>query len=91
MFSLTLHIDLYSSSISFIECMYVRVELTIYVVSVPVQELQNFDKKLRMALRRIVEDGIDMPCVAMIINREEQQVKCSNLSIIRSADGLIFE
>ena len=69
--------------------MHVRVELTIYVGSVPVQKLQNFDEKLRMALRRIVEDGIDMP--RMIINREERQVKCSNLSIIGSADGLIFE
>ena len=91
MFNLTLDIHLYSSSISFIERMHVRVELTIYVGSVPVQELQSFDEKLRMALRRIVEDGIDMPRMAMIINREERQVKCSNLSIIRSADGLFFE
>ena len=71
--------------------MHVRVELTIYVGSVPVQKLQNFDEMLRMALRRIVEDGIDMPRMAMIINREERQVKCSNISIIGSADGLIFE
>ena len=71
--------------------MHVRVELTIYVGSVPVQELQSFDEKLRMALRRIVEDGIDMPRMAMIINREERQVKLSNLSIIASADGLFFE
>ena len=91
MFNLTLNIHLYSSSISFIERMHVRVELTIYVGSVPVQELQSFDEKLRMALRRIVEDGIDMPRMAMIINREERQVKLSNLSIIASADGLFFE
>ena len=91
MFNLTLDIHLYSSSISFIERMHVRVELTIYVGSVPVQELQSFDEKLRMALRRIVEDGIDMPRMAMIINREERQVKLSNLSIIASADGLFFE
>jgi hypothetical protein len=50
------------------------VDLPIYVGSVPVEELDNFDQKLVASFKRIAADGIDMTRISMVINRDERQV-----------------
>lgn len=49
--------------------------LPIYVGSVPTEHLDDFDSKLKASLRRIVSEGIDMERMAMVINRDERQVR----------------
>ncbi|KIK71096.1 hypothetical protein GYMLUDRAFT_147646 [Collybiopsis luxurians FD-317 M1] len=63
-----------------------RVSLPIYVGSVPTAELETFDKKLKASLRKIAAEGIDMERMAMVINREERQLR----SKIESAKGETF-
>jgi len=51
-----------------------RITLPIYIGSIPVEFLDNFDAKLKSSLQRIVESGIDMSRMKMVINRDERQV-----------------
>lgn len=50
-------------------------DLPIYIGSVPTELLEGFDQKLKTSLKRIVDEGIDMERMAMIINRDERQVR----------------
>jgi hypothetical protein len=50
------------------------VDMPVYIGSVPVEELDNFDQKLVASFRRIADDGIDMTRIYMVINRDERQV-----------------
>lgn len=38
------------------------------------ERLNDFDSKLKVSLRRIVSEGINMERMAMVINRDERQV-----------------
>lgn len=51
-----------------------RVDLSIYIGSVPVEHLDDFNSKLRNSFQRIAKEGIDMKRMAMVLNREERQV-----------------
>ena len=57
------------------------ISLPIYVGSVPTEHLNDFDSKLKVSLRRIVSEGIDMERMVMVINRDERQV--SEFHLIR--------
>jgi hypothetical protein len=50
-------------------------DLPIYVGSVPTEHLDTFDTKLKASFERIVKEGIDMERMAMVINRDERQVR----------------
>lgn len=50
------------------------VDLPIYIGSVPVEALDNFDEKLVASFKQIALDGIDMTRMYMVINRDERQV-----------------
>ena len=50
-------------------------DLTIYVGSVPTEYLDTFDTKLKASFERIVKEGLDMERTAMVINRDERQVR----------------
>ncbi|KAF9270307.1 hypothetical protein L218DRAFT_952466 [Marasmius fiardii PR-910] len=63
-----------------------RVYLPVYVGSVPTTHLDTFNEKLKNSLRRIVKEGIDMERMAMIINRDERQLR----SKLESAKGDTF-
>ncbi|KAE9411017.1 hypothetical protein BT96DRAFT_952834 [Gymnopus androsaceus JB14] len=63
-----------------------RVSLPIYIGSVPTEHLDTFDQKLKASLQRIVKEGIDMDRMAMVINREERQLR----SKLESAKGDTF-
>ncbi|RDB28821.1 hypothetical protein Hypma_015435 [Hypsizygus marmoreus] len=63
-----------------------HVDLPIYIGSVPTEHLNNFDDKLRSSFRRIVKDGIDMERMAMVLNRDERQLR----SKLESAKGDTF-
>ncbi|KAJ7293661.1 Metalloenzyme, LuxS/M16 peptidase-like protein [Mycena rebaudengoi] len=60
--------------------------LPIYVGSVPTENLNDFDIKLKTSLKRIVSEGIDMERMAMVINRDERQLR----SKLESAKGDTF-
>ncbi|KAJ6575205.1 Metalloenzyme, LuxS/M16 peptidase-like protein [Mycena capillaripes] len=60
--------------------------LPIYVGSVPTELLDDFDSKLKASLQRIVSEGIDMERMAMVINRDERQLR----SKLESAKGDTF-
>lgn len=60
--------------------------MAIYVGSVPVAHIANFPDKLRASLARIVEEGLDMGRMAMVINRDERQLR----SRIESSKGDAF-
>ena len=61
-------------------------DLAIYVGSVPVEHLASFPEKLRASLARVAEDGLDMERMAMVINRDERQLR----SRIEAAKGDVF-
>lgn len=63
-----------------------RGDLAIYVGSVPVEHLASFPDRLRASLTRIAEDGLDMERMAMVINRDERQLRSS----IESSKGDAF-
>jgi Zn-dependent M16 (insulinase) family peptidase len=63
-----------------------RGDLAIYVGSVPVEHLASFPDRLRASLARIVEEGLDMERMAMVINRDERQLR----SKIESSKGDAF-
>ncbi|KAF9460806.1 Metalloenzyme, LuxS/M16 peptidase-like protein [Collybia nuda] len=80
-------LTLYSSYIYFGEETRVnRVDLPIYIGSVPTAQLGNFDTKLKSSLNRIVEEGLDMERMAMVISRDERQLR----SKLESAKGDTF-
>ncbi|KAJ7225434.1 Metalloenzyme, LuxS/M16 peptidase-like protein [Mycena pura] len=62
------------------------ISLPIYVGSVPTEHLNDFDSKLKVSLRRIVSEGIDMERMVMVINRDERQLR----SKLESSKGDIF-
>ncbi|KAF9822062.1 hypothetical protein IEO21_00056 [Rhodonia placenta] len=51
------------------------VDLPVYVGSVPVEYIDTFDEKLKASLQRVVDEGIDMKRMAMVINRDERQLR----------------
>jgi hypothetical protein len=51
------------------------VDLPIYIGSVPTEHLDTFDEKLRDSLKRIAQEGFDMTRMAMVISRDERQVR----------------
>lgn len=51
-----------------------RVDLPVYVGSVPTPHLDTFHEKLQACFNRIVQEGIDMKRMAMVIDRDERQV-----------------
>ncbi|KAJ4486251.1 Metalloenzyme, LuxS/M16 peptidase-like protein [Lentinula aciculospora] len=63
-----------------------RVSMPIYVGSVPTENLDTFDQKLKASFQRIVKEGIDMERIAMVINRDERQLR----SKLESAKGDTF-
>ena len=63
-----------------------RGDLAIYVGSVPVAHIASFPDKLRASLARIVEEGLDMRRMAMVINRDERQLR----SMVESSKGDAF-
>ncbi|KAJ3976962.1 Metalloenzyme, LuxS/M16 peptidase-like protein [Lentinula raphanica] len=63
-----------------------RVSMPIYVGSVPTEYLDTFDQKLKASFQRIVKEGIDMERMAMVINRDERQLR----SKLESAKGDTF-
>ncbi|KAI9060189.1 hypothetical protein FKP32DRAFT_1595582 [Trametes sanguinea] len=62
------------------------VDLPVYVGSVPTEHLDTFDEKLRNSLRRIADEGLDMDRMAMVINRDERQLR----SKLESSQGDTF-
>jgi len=63
-----------------------RGDLAIYVGSVPVRHLASFPDKLRASLARIAEEGLDMGRMAMVLDRDERQLR----SKIESSKGDAF-
>jgi len=63
-----------------------RDDLAIFVGSVPVEHLASFPDRLRASLSRISEEGLDMERMAMVINRDERQLR----SKIESSKGDTF-
>ncbi|KAF8844003.1 hypothetical protein BDN67DRAFT_895938 [Paxillus ammoniavirescens] len=62
------------------------VDLPVYIGSVPAEHLDGFDERLTASFRRIAEEGIDMTRMAMVINRDERQLR----SKLESAKGDTF-
>lgn len=60
--------------------------LTIYAGSVPMEELDGFDKRLLNSLKRVAAEGIDMERMLMLINRDERQLR----SKLESSKGETF-
>lgn len=54
--------------------------------SVPAEHLASFPDKLRASLTRIAGEGLDMERMAMVINRDERQLR----SKIESSKGDAF-
>jgi hypothetical protein len=62
-----------------------RVDMPIYIGSVPTEHLDTFDVKLKESFKRIVAEGIDMERMKMVIDREIRQVCAED-----QQDGLLF-
>lgn len=63
-----------------------RNALYIYAGSVPTEQLDAFDEKLQTSLRRIAGEGFDMERMAMVIDRDERQLR----SKVESSKGDVF-
>ncbi|KAF8898648.1 Metalloenzyme, LuxS/M16 peptidase-like protein [Infundibulicybe gibba] len=63
-----------------------RVNLPIYIGSVPTEHLMDFDQKLKTSFEGIVKAGIDMERMSMVIDRDERQLR----SKLESAKGDTF-
>ena len=50
-------------------------DLPVYIGSVPTEELDKLDQKLKSSLGKIVSEGLDMTRMAMVINRDQRQVR----------------
>ncbi|KAH9944050.1 Metalloenzyme, LuxS/M16 peptidase-like protein [Epithele typhae] len=61
-------------------------DLPVYIGSVPTEHLDTFDEKLKASLKRIADTGIDMERMAMIIARDERQLR----SRIEASGGDVF-
>lgn len=59
-----------------------RIDLPIYIGSVPTEHLESFPEKLRSSLRRITDEGIDMERMKITINRDERQVCLSGFLLL---------
>ncbi|KAK2461846.1 hypothetical protein APHAL10511_006309 [Amanita phalloides] len=62
------------------------VNLPVYISSVPTEHLDGFNERFKASLERIVTTGIDMQRIAMVINRDERQLR----SRLESAKGDTF-
>ncbi|KAI0673522.1 Metalloenzyme, LuxS/M16 peptidase-like protein [Trametes maxima] len=62
------------------------VDLPVYVGSIPTEHLDTFDEKLKASLRRVVDEGLDMDRMAMVISRDERQLR----SKVESSQGDTF-
>ncbi|EKM61160.1 uncharacterized protein PHACADRAFT_247588 [Phanerochaete carnosa HHB-10118-sp] len=60
--------------------------LYIYAGSVPAEHLDSFDEKLQNSLKRIAKEGFDMKRMAMVIDRDERQLR----SKVESSKGDTF-
>lgn len=49
-------------------------DLPIYIGSVPTEHLDDMPSKLRAAIDKIASDGVDLPRMGMVINRDQRQV-----------------
>lgn len=63
-----------------------RDDLAIYIGSVPVEHLASFPGRLRDSLARIAGEDLDMERMALVINRDERQLR----SRIESSKGDAF-
>ncbi|PSS37563.1 hypothetical protein PHLCEN_2v579 [Hermanssonia centrifuga] len=63
-----------------------RGSLNVYIGSVPTEHLDTFDEKLRCSLQRVVKEGVDMDRMAMLIDRDERQLR----SKVESSKGDTF-
>ncbi|KAH7931086.1 hypothetical protein BV22DRAFT_1027850 [Leucogyrophana mollusca] len=59
------------------------VDLPIYIGSIPTEHIDSFDEKLKLSFQRIAKEGIDVPRMSMVINRDERQLR----SKLESAKG----
>ncbi|KAI0330572.1 hypothetical protein GY45DRAFT_1323517 [Cubamyces sp. BRFM 1775] len=62
------------------------VDLPVYIGSIPTEHLDTFDEKLKASLRRIADEGLDMGRMAMVISRDERQLR----SKVESSQGDTF-
>ncbi|KAH8835156.1 Metalloenzyme, LuxS/M16 peptidase-like protein [Flagelloscypha sp. PMI_526] len=62
------------------------VNLPIYVGSIPTEHIDTFPARLKASLERIASDGLDMTRMAMVISREERQLR----SKLESSKGDTF-
>lgn len=51
-----------------------RVDLPVYIGSVPTEHLEAFPAKLKDCLQRIADEGIDLERMQVVINRDQRQV-----------------
>jgi hypothetical protein len=51
-----------------------RIDVPIYIGSIPTEHIDSFDEKFKASLQRIVDQGIDMERMSMVLNRDERQV-----------------
>lgn len=63
-----------------------HVDLPIYVGSIPAEHLDGFNEKLKASFERIITEGVDMDRMAMVLNRDERQLR----SKLESAKGDTF-
>ncbi|KAJ8494623.1 hypothetical protein ONZ51_g2236 [Trametes cubensis] len=62
------------------------VDLPVYIGSIPTEHLDTFDEKFKASLRRIADEGLDMGRMAMVISRDERQLR----SKVESSQGDTF-
>ncbi|KAI0691326.1 Metalloenzyme, LuxS/M16 peptidase-like protein [Cytidiella melzeri] len=60
--------------------------LYVHIGSVPVEHLDSFDQKLQDSFKRVVSSGIDMKRMAMVLDRDQRQLR----SKLESAKGDTF-
>ena len=52
-----------------------RIDIPVYIGSVPTEHLEAFPAKLKDSLQCIADEGIDMERMRVVINRDERQVR----------------
>jgi Zn-dependent M16 (insulinase) family peptidase len=62
------------------------VDLAIYIGSVPIEYVDDFEDRLSRSLQKVASDGIDTERMGMVINRDERQFR----SKLESARGDVF-
>jgi hypothetical protein len=65
------------------------VDLPVYVGSVPIEILHQFPDMLKASFQRIAKEGIDMKRMAMVIRRDERQVRHFVTRIVQIARVII--